>query len=145
VLEFFGKLPRCLVGIEARLGPEVKPMPAQYVEPYVKRGKNDAADAEAICEPVARPTMRFVGVKTPEQQSIMMLHRVRLILMRQLTQLSNALRSYLAEFGIVSPFGREGLSRLLTIVADTDDGGCPPSPTRSRPRPQHRALPAGGG
>ena len=69
--------------------------------------------------------MRFVGVKTPEQQSIMMLHRVRLILMRQRTQLSNALRSHLAEFGIVSPIGREGLDRLLTIVADTDDGRVP--------------------
>lgn len=100
-------------------------MPAQYVKPYVKRGKNDAADAEAICEAVARPTMRFVRVKTPEQQSIMMLHRVRLILMRQRTQLSNALRSHLAEFGIVSPFGREGLDRLLTIVADSDDGRVP--------------------
>ena len=125
VLEFFAKLPRCLVGIEAcasshywareliRLGHEVKLVPAQYVKPYVKRGKNDAADAEAICEAVTRPTMRFVGVKTVEQQSIMMLHRVRLILMRQRTQLSNALRSHLAEFGIVSPIGREGLDRLL--------------------------------
>src|SRR5271156_6816521 len=110
VLEFFAKLPRCLVGIEAcasshywareliALGHEVKLIPAQYVKPYVKRGKNDAADAEAICEAVTRPTMRFVGVKTPEQQSIMMLHRVRLILMRQRTQLSNALRSHLAEY-----------------------------------------------
>ena len=137
VLEFFAKLPRCLVGIEVcasshywareliALGHEVKLMPAQYVKPYVKRGKNDAADAEAICEAVTRPTMRFVGVKTVEQQSIMMLHRVRLILMRQRTQLSNALRSHLAEFGIVSPIGREGLDRLLTIVADTDDGRVP--------------------
>jgi transposase len=133
VLEFLAKLPRCLVGVEAcassnywareliTQGHEVKLMPAQYVKPYVKRGKNDAADAEAICEAATRPTMRFVGVKTPEQQSIMMLHRVRLILMRQRTQLSNALRSHLAEFGIVSPIGREGLDRLLTIVADTDD------------------------
>jgi transposase len=137
VLAFFAKLPRCLVGIEAcasshywareliTQGHEVKLMPAQYVKPYVKRGKNDAADAEAICEAVTRPTMRFVGVKTVEQQSIMMLHRVRLILMRQRTQLSNALRSHLAEFGIVSPIGREGLDRLLTIVADTDDGRVP--------------------
>jgi transposase len=137
MLEFFAKLPRCLVGIEAcaslhywareliRLGHEVKVMPAQYVKPYVKRGKNDAADAEAICEAVTRPTMRFVGVKTVEQQSILMLHRVRLILMRQRTQLSNALRAHLAEFGIVSPIGREGLNRLLTIVADRDDGRVP--------------------
>ena len=124
VLEFFAKLPRCLVGIEAcasshywarefiRLGHEVKLMPAQYVKPYVKRGKNDAADAEAICEAVARPTMRFVGVKTTEQQSIMMLHRVRRILMHQRTQLSNALRSHLAEFGIVSPIGDRKSTRL---------------------------------
>ena len=137
LLEFFGRLPRCLVGIEAcasshhwareliALGHEVKLMPAQYVKPYVKRGKNDAADAEAICEAVTRPTMRFVGIKTPEQQSIMMLHRVRLILMRQRTQLSNALRSHLAEFGIVSPVGREGLDRLLAVVADPDNGRLP--------------------
>lgn len=100
-------------------------MPAQYVKPYVKRGKNDAADAEAICEAVTRPTMRFVGIKTPQQQSIMMLHRVRLILMRQRTQLSNAVRSHLAEFGIVSPIGREGLGRLLAVVADPEDGRLP--------------------
>jgi transposase len=137
VLEFFAKLPRCLVGIEAcasshywareliTQGHEVKLMPAQYVKPYVKRGKNDAADAEAICEAVTRPTMRFVGVKTVGQQSIMMLHRVRLILMRQRTQLSNALRSHLAEFGIVSAIGRGGLDRLLKIVADRDDGRVP--------------------
>ena len=115
VLAFFQGLPPCLVGIEAcasshywareliTQGHEVKLMPAQYVKPYLKRGKNDAADAEAICEAVTRPTMRFVGVKTVEQQSIMMLHRVRLILMRQRTQLSNALRSQMAEFGIVRP------------------------------------------
>src|ERR1700739_2099452 len=97
VLAFFEKLPPCLVGIEAcsnshywareliARGHEVRLMPAQYVKPYVKRGKNDAADAEAICEAVARPTMRFVAIKTPEQQSAMMLHRVRLILCRQRT------------------------------------------------------------
>jgi transposase len=113
VLEFFGKLPRCLVGLEAcasshywarelmALGHEVKLMPAQYVKPYVKRGKNDVADA--ICEAVTRPTMRFVGVKTPEQHSIMMLHRVRLILMRQRTQLSNALRSHLRSSALFHP------------------------------------------
>ena len=101
ILAFFEKLPRCLVGMEAcntshywareliALGHDVRLMPAQYVKPYVKRGKNDAADAEAICEAVARPTMRFVAVKTPEQQSTMMLHRVRLMLNRQRTQLSN--------------------------------------------------------
>jgi transposase len=99
VLAFFEKLTPCLVGIEAcgnshywareltACGHEVRLMPAQYVKPYVKRGKNDAADAEAICEAVGRPTMRFVPVKTPEQQSVMMLHRVRLMLNRQRTQL----------------------------------------------------------
>ena len=97
VLGFFEKLSRCLVGIEAcntsyhwarkltALGHDVRLMPAQYVKPYVKRGKNDAADAEAICEAVTRPTMRFVALKNPEQQSVMMLHRVRLMLNRQRT------------------------------------------------------------
>jgi transposase len=137
VLKFFAKLPPCLIGIEAcasshywareliALGHEVKLMPAQYVKPYVKRGKNDAADAEAICEAVTRPTMRFVGIKSPEQQSAMMLHRVRLILSRQRTQLSNALRAHLAEFGIVAPVGRNGIEQLLGIIADTDDDRLP--------------------
>lgn len=138
VLPFFAKLPRCLVGIEAcstshhwareliALGHDVRLMPAQYVKPYVKRGKNDAADAEAICEAVTRPTMRFVTVKTPEQQSVMMLHRVRLMLNRQRTQLSNATRAHMSEFGIVAPVGRIGLERLLAIVADKDDESIPP-------------------
>jgi transposase len=133
LLKFFAKLPPCLVGMEAcasshhwareliALGHAVKLMPAQYVKPYVKRGKNDAADAEAICEAVTRPTMRFVGIKTPEQQSAMMLHRVRLILSRQRTQLSNALRAHLAEFGIVAPAGRNGIDRLLQLLADNDE------------------------
>jgi transposase len=89
-------------------------MPAQYVKPYVKRGKNDAADAEANCEAVTRPTMRFVGIKSPEQQSAIMLHRVRLILNRQRTQLSNAMRAHLAEFGIVAPIGRTASSSSST-------------------------------
>ncbi len=133
MLKFFAKLPPCLIGIEAcasshfwareliALGHDVKLMPAQYVKPYVKRGKNDAADAEAICEAVTRPTMRFVGIKSPEQQSAMMLHRVRLILSRQRTQLSNALRAHMAEFGIVAPVGRRGIDRLLDVIADTED------------------------
>ena len=133
LLTFFAKLPPCLVGMEAcasshhwareliALGHEVKLMPAQYVKPYVKRGKNDAADAEAICEAVTRPTMRFVGIKTPDQQSAMMLHRVRLILSRQRTQLSNALRAHLAEFGIVAPIGRNGIDSLLQVLADQDE------------------------
>jgi len=137
MLKFFAKLPRCLVGIEAcasshywgrelvALGHDVKLMPAQYVKPYVKRSKNDAADAEAICEAVTRPTMRFVGIKSPEQQSAMMLHRVRLILSRQRNQLSNALRAHLAEFGIVAPIGRNGIDRLLGVVADATDDRVP--------------------
>lgn len=137
VVPFFAKLPRCLVGIEAcstshhwareliALGHDVRLMPAQYVKPYVKRGKNDASDAEAICEAVTRPTMRFVAVKTPEQQSVMMLHRVRLMLNRQRTQLWNATRAHMSEFGIVAPVGRIGLERLLAIVADKDDERIP--------------------
>lgn len=137
MLKFFAKLPRCLVGMEAcasshywareliALGHDVKLMPAQYVKPYVKRGKNDAADAEAICEAVTRPTMRFVGIKSPEQQSAMMLHRVRLILSRQRTQLSNALRAHLAEFGIVAPIGRNGIDQLVGVIADTADDRVP--------------------
>ena len=100
-------------------------MPAQYVKPYVKRGKNDAADAEAICEAVTRPTMRFVGIKSPDQQSAMMLHRVRLILSRQRTQLSNALRAHMAEFGIVAPIGRNGIDRLVGVIADPADDRLP--------------------
>jgi transposase len=91
----------------------------------VKRGKNDAADAEAICEAVTRPTMRFVPVKTPEQQSVMMLHRVRLMLNRQRTQLSNSIRAHLSEFGIAVPIGRRGIDQLLAIIADTEDTRVP--------------------
>jgi len=137
VLKLFEKLPACLVGMEAcasshywarelvSLGHEVKLMPAQYVKPYVKRGKNDAADAEAICEAVTRPTMRFVGIKTPDQQAAMMLHKVRRILTRQHTQLANALRAHMAEFGIAAAIGRNGLDRLLAIVADDGDTRIP--------------------
>jgi transposase len=137
VLAFFEKLAPCLVGIEAcssshywarelmARGHEVRLMPVQYVKPYVKRGKNDAADAEAICEAVTRPTMRFVPVKTPEQQSVMMLHRVRLMLNRQRTQLSNSIRAHLSEFGLVAPVGRRGIDQLLAIVADEGDTRVP--------------------
>ena len=137
MVPFFAKLPRCVVGIEAcntshhwareliALGHDVRLMPAQYVKPYVKRGKNDAADAEAICEAVTRPTMRFVAVKTPEQQSVMMLHRVRLMLSRQRTQLTNAMRAHMSEFGVVAPVGRMGVERLLEVVADQDDQRIP--------------------
>lgn len=137
LLKLFEKLPSCLIGMEAcasahhwarelaALGHEVKLMPAQYVKPYVKRGKNDAADAEAICEAVTRPTMRFVGVKSPDQQATMMLHRVRKILTRQRTQISNALRAHMAEFGIAAAVGRGGLDRLIAVIADQDDARLP--------------------
>ncbi|WP_425417602.1 IS110 family transposase [Oricola indica] len=137
VLAFFESLPRCLVGIEAcssshywareltALGHDVRLLPAQYVKPYLKRQKNDAADAEAICEAVTRPTMRFVPVKSPEQQSVMMLHRVRLMLNRQRTQISNALRSHLSEFGVVAPIGRNGIEQLLMVINDENDARIP--------------------
>lgn len=137
LLKLFEKLPPCLVGMEAcasahhwareltALGHEVKLMPPQYVKPYVKRGKNDAADAEAICEAVTRPTMRFVGAKSPDQQATMMLHRVRKILTRQRTQISNALRAHMAEFGITAAIGRGGMDRLIAVIADQDDARLP--------------------
>jgi len=137
LLQFFAKQPTCLVGIEACasahhwarelgvLGHQVRLMPASYVKPYVKRQKNDAADAEAICEAVTRPTMRFVEVKSPEQQSVMVLHRVRLMLMRQRIQLSNAIRGHMAEFGLVAPIGREGLQSLMKVIVEADDERVP--------------------
>ena len=117
MLRFFEKLPPCLIGAEAcgtshhwareltKLGHEVRLMPAAYVKPYVKRGKNDAADAEAICEAVTRQTMRFVPIKSREQQAALSLHRVRSLLIKQRTQLVNMMRSVLAELGIAIPVG----------------------------------------
>jgi len=137
MLVFFGKLAPCLVGIEAcgtshfwarelgKLGHEVRLMPPSYVKPYVKRQKNDMADAEAICEAVTRPTMRFVPVKSPDQQGVMVLHRTRLILTRQRTQLSNAMRGHMAEFGITGPVGRMGLQKLIDVIADSGDERVP--------------------
>jgi len=134
VLTFFQKLPSCLVGIEAcasshhwsrelqALGHTVRLMPPAYVKPYVKRQKNDAADAEAICEAVSRPNMRFVETKTPEQQSCLMLHRARHLFIRQQTAVINSIRAYLAEFGIVAPVGGRDVEQLLEVVADTADG-----------------------
>ncbi len=100
-------------------------MPPRYVKPYVKRQKNDAADAEAICEAVTRPNMRFVEIKTCEQQGILILHRVRLMLTRQRVQLSNAIRGHMAEYGLVAPVGRNGLQRLISIIEDPDDDRMP--------------------
>ena len=137
LLQFFAKQPACLVGMEAcaaahhwgrelgKLGHTVRLMPPSYVKPYVKRQKNDAADAEAICEAVTRPTMRFVEIKTCEQQGTLVLHRVRLMLMRQRVQLSNAIRGHMAEYGLVAPVGRNGLQRLIAILGNPDDDRVP--------------------
>jgi transposase len=137
VLAFFQKLPPCLVGIEAcasahhwsrelqALGHTVRLMPPAYVKPYVKRHKNDATDAEAICEAVTRPNMRFVATKTAEQQSCLTLHRTRHLFIRQQTAVINAIRAHLAEFGIVAPVGRHGVEQLLGIAADVNDKRLP--------------------
>ena len=137
VLAFFKKLPPCLVGIEAcasshhwsrelqALGHRVRLMPPAYVKPYVKRQKNDSADAEAICEAVTRANMRFVATKTPEQQSCLMLHRTRHLFIRQQTAVINVIRAHLAEFGIVAPVGRNGVEQLLGVVADSGDKRLP--------------------
>ena len=125
VLDFLRDLPSCLVGMEAcatghfwareisALGHDVRLIPPAYVKPYVKRQKNDAADAEAICEAVTRPHMRFVPVKCAERQGVLMLHRTRDLLMRQRTMMLNAARGHLAEFGIVTA---QGPHKLLTLV-----------------------------
>jgi transposase len=137
VIAFFQKMPPCLVGIEAcasshywsrelqAIGHTVRLMPPAYVRPYVKRQKNDMADAEAICEAVTRANMRFVPTKTPEQQSGLTLHRTRHLFMRQQTSVINAIRAHLAEFGIVAPVGRRGVEELLCVVADPNDKRLP--------------------
>jgi transposase len=137
VLAFFEKLPPCLVGIEAcasshhwsrelkALGHTVKLMPPAYVKPYVKRQKNDATDAEAICEAVTRANMRFVATKTPEQQSGLTLHRTRHLFIRQQTAVINVIRAHLAEFGIVAPVGRKGVEALLDVVGNPTDKRVP--------------------
>jgi len=137
VMTFFRKLPPCLVGVEAcasshhwsrelqALGHTVRLMPPAYVKPYVKRHKNDATDAEAICEAVTRPNMRFVAIKTEEQQSCLTLHRTRHLFIRQQTSVINAIRAHLAEFGIVAPVGRNGVEQLLGVAADASDKRLP--------------------
>jgi transposase len=100
-------------------------MPPAYVKPYVKRHKNDAVDAEAICEAVTRANMRFVATKTPEQQSCLTLHRTRHLFIRQQTSVINAIRAHLAEFGIVAPVGRNGVEQLLGVAADSNDERLP--------------------
>ena len=137
VLGFFSRIPRCVVGLEAcatahhwgrelaRLGHEVRLMPAQYVKAYIKGNKHDAADAEAICEAVSRPTMRFVPVKTAEQQATALLHRGREQLVRQRTMLVNGLRAHLAEFGMVAAQGLRNVGELIAIIRDDGDTRLP--------------------
>jgi transposase len=137
VLPFFAGIPSCLVGLEAcatahhwareliALGHEPRLMPPTYVKAYVKRNKHDVADAEAICEAVRRPSMRFVPIKTMEQQSALMMHRARDLLIRQRTMLANALRGHLAEFGLIEAQGLHKVARLIAIVMDQNDGRIP--------------------
>ena len=129
---FFSRLPPCLVGMEAcagahywsrelaKFGHDVRLIPPSYVKPFVNRGKTDAADAEAICEAVTRPNMRFVPVKTERQQAVLMQHRTRDFLVRQLTQLVNAIRAHLGEFGIVVPKGVHNMGRLIAEAETVD-------------------------
>jgi transposase len=136
VLTFFAGIAPCLVGLEAcatahhwareliALGHEARLMPPNYVRAYVKRNKHDVADAEAICEAVRRPSMRFVPLKTAEQQSALMMHRARDLLVRQRTMLVNALRGHLAEFGLIEAQGLHKVARLIAIV-DEKDGRVP--------------------
>jgi transposase len=137
VIGFFASLPSCLIGMEAcatahhwarelaTLGHAVRLMPPQYVKAYVKRNKNDAADAAAICEAVKRPSMRFVPVKTIDQQSALLMHRARDLLIRQRTMLVNALRGHMAEFGLVEAQGLHKVAGLIAIVMDDSDKRIP--------------------
>lgn len=137
VLNFLGNVGPCLIGMEAcatshywareiaALGHEVRLIPPAYVKPYVKRQKNDAADAEAICEAVTRPNMRFVPIKTEEQQSVLVLHRARDLLMRQRTMILNAIRGHLAEFGIIAAQGPRQVMGMIARLRDDGDASLP--------------------
>ncbi|MCP4317750.1 MAG: IS110 family transposase [Hyphomicrobiales bacterium] len=137
VLDFFDGLSPCLVGLEAcagahywarelqTLGHEVRLIPPQFVKPFVKTNKNDASDAEAICEALMRPTMRFAAVKSAEQQSVLMLHRSRELLVRQRTMLINALRGHCGEFGIVVAQGASKVAELIKVIEDPEDARLP--------------------
>ena len=137
VLDFLRDLPPCLIGLEAcatahfwareigALGHDVRLIPPAYVKPYVKRQKNDAADAEAICEAVTRPSMRFVPVKSAERQGVLMLHRTRDLLMRQRTMLLNAIRGHLAEFGIITAQGPHKIMVLIRAIRTGEVVGLP--------------------
>ncbi len=138
VFEFFAGLAPCLVGMEAcgtahfwarelvALGHEVKIIPPSYVKAYVRRGKNDAVDAAAICEAVTRPNMRFVPIKSEEQQAALMLHKARALLMRQQTMLVNALRAHMAELGMTAPLGRGRVGDIIAVIEDDEDESIPP-------------------
>lgn len=139
VLEFFRQIEPCLVGIEAcgsahywanaigELGHTVRLMPPAYVKPYVKRNKTDAADAEAICEAVTRPTMRFVPAKSPEEQAASMVLKTRELFVRQRSQTANAMRAHMAELGIIAPTGMTSIVKLIAILRDDRDGRLPNS------------------
>jgi transposase len=139
VVAFFAKVPVCLIGMEAcatahhwareltKLGHTVRLLPPAYVKAYVKRSKNDAADAAAICEAVTRPSMRFVPIKTEEQQASLAVHRTRDLFIGQRTQLINALRAHLAELGLVAETGRDGFTNLVEMVWDEDNVSLPPA------------------
>jgi transposase len=141
VLAWFARLAPCLVGMEAcatahhwarelrQLGHEVRLIPPAYAKAYVRRNKNDPADAAAICEAVGRPSMRFVAIKTEAQQAAAGIHRVRDLLMRQHTMLRNQLRGLMAEFGLATAKGTKGLNELLATLADAEDRRIP-SPLR---------------
>lgn len=137
MISFFTKQPLCVVGMEAcssahhwarllvELGHTVQLIPPQYVKPYVKRNKTDAADAEAICEAVAKPNMRFVPIKTKEQQAILALHRVRSLLVRQRTATINALRGLLGEYGLIAGKGVRQLAILSERLTAADESVVP--------------------
>ena len=137
VIPFFAGLAPCLIGMEAcagahywarelqGLGHEVRQIPPQYVKPFVKTNKNDASDAEAICEALSRPTMRFAPIKSAEQQSVLMLHRSRELLVRQRTMLINALRGHCGEFGLVVARGASKVTALIAMIEDHEDERLP--------------------
>jgi Transposase len=151
ILPFFAKLAPCLIGMEAcasahywarelkKLGHDVRLMPAKDVKAYVKRNKNDSVDAAACCEAVRRPTVRTVPVKTPEQQAQLMQHRVRDLLVRQRTQAINALRSHLAELGIVAAQRYDGVKALLTVAPIPVMPACPRMRVPACSRLSHRS------
>jgi transposase len=131
---FFTKLEPCLIGIEAcatahlwartftAMGYKVRLVPLAYVKPYVKTQKNDEADAEAICEAVTRPNMRFAQIKIIDQESVQVLHQTRTMLIKYRTRMGNTIRAHLAEFGITKTLGREGLARLIDMIVTGEDG-----------------------